>query len=29
MGEGQTFLSEEVKTKTGDKRHLMIVVYKA
>ena len=26
MGEGQTFLSEEVKTKTGDKRHLMIVV---
>ena len=26
MGEGQTFLSEEIKTKTGDKRHLMIVV---
>ena len=26
MGEGQTFLSEEVQTKTGDKRHLMIVV---
>ena len=26
MGEGQTFLSEEVKTKSGDKRHLMIVV---
>lgn len=26
MGEGQTFLSEEVKTSKGYKRHLMIVV---
>ena len=26
MGKGQTFLSEEIKTKNGDKRHLMIVV---
>lgn len=26
MGTGQTFLSEEAKTKTGNKRHLMIVV---
>lgn len=26
MGEGQTFLSEEIKTKSGDKRHLMVVV---
>lgn len=26
MGEGQTFLSEKLKTPSGDKRHLMIVV---